>query len=472
MNLMMPSTFTFFSMAPNPCGVRVFAAEAALIDAGTALTGGGKIADELRVAGRALREAGWQPAARFVDTLLFVSPVVSGDVMPAAPGSDTASLRALFNDALQAFCAALTRGNLRELACSFTLFSWQRALYDALAAYAPGLALSFGDVALSGRIVLPSLLQAPSMQAFAGLRARYEAALLSMLRAPAQVDEACDELNACLAVLAMASAHPYSFWRLAAACGRALHRDTQNDATLEALRRQFYAHCNLALAGCAQGQPLAPQPLVRETLALLWRDVTLARAMKQHVEGMDVDILSDHGLTVESPAMSDALSGAVHLPEPGKVDALPAEDVKRCALGALSVNANAHENFLSVADEAMQALLDVQHAQAGTAQGDAFRAAEAACRLGAAALTLGLGHISLLAESLGLAWRLTAHARMASNPAHITAPDAGALEQASNTLQAMLLKVAAGVAQPDATGAMAMLGDAIDRATRQVAVAA
>jgi hypothetical protein len=195
--------------------------------------------------------------------------------------------------------------------------------------------------------------------------------------------------------------------------------------------------------------------------------------MKQQASGMDVDILSDYGLTVESPVMDDVLSGALRPQEPANNDVSQAQQeggVKRCSLGTLSVNVNAHERFLSVADEAMKALQNAQHRQAsGAAQGDALKAAEAAYRLGAAALAMGLGHISLLAESLGLAWRLAAHAQMAADAEHFAAPDATALEQASRALQAMLLKVAAGMTQPDATGAMTMLGNAIAHAIGQLA---
>jgi hypothetical protein len=65
---------------------------------------------------------------------------------------------------------------------------------------------------------------------------------------------------------------------------------------------------------------------------------------------------------------------------------------------------------------------------------------------------LGLGHVALLADALGLAWRRRAHAGV-STPAvraHVIveAPAASALEQAAEALRAMLHKVAAGVAPP------------------------
>ena len=87
----------------------------------------------------------------------------------------------------------------------------------------------------------------------------------------------------------------------------------------------------------------------------------------------------------------------------------------------------------------------------------------------AAACALGLGHVALLADALGLAWRRRAHAGV-STPAvraHVMvgAPAARTLEQAAEALRAMLHKVAAGVAPPGGgvSSALAALTRAIEQ---------
>ncbi|MEX3817752.1 hypothetical protein AB3X93_05100, partial [Paraburkholderia sp. BR14262] len=98
----------------------------------------------------------------------------------------------------------------------------------------------------------------------------------------------------------------------------------------------------------------------------------------------------------------------------------------------------------------------------------------AAYRIGAAAWALGLGHVGQLADALGLAWRRTAHAATLSalearGAPSVQAPGAEAIEHASEALRAMLHKVAAGVAQPDATPAVRALGAAIVGGAAQTA---
>ena len=139
-------------------------------------------------------------------------------------------------------------------------------------------------------------------------------------------------------------------------------------------------------------------------------------------------------------------------------------------LGVLTVNAHAYEDFLQTADAAIAAL--AEHAR-GAGQfekadpSEALQAGDAAYRLGAAACALGLGHVALLADALGLAWRRRAHAGV-STPAvraHVivSAPDAQALEQGAEALRAMLHKIAAGVAPPAAGPALAALTLAIEQ---------
>ncbi|HEY1998101.1 MAG TPA: hypothetical protein VGH41_13475, partial [Paraburkholderia sp.] len=77
------------------------------------------------------------------------------------------------------------------------------------------------------------------------------------------------------------------------------------------------------------------------------------------------------------------------------------------------------------------------------------------------------GHVALLADGLGLAWRRRAHAGV-STPAvraHVlvNAPDARALEQGAEALRAMLHTIAAGVAPPGRAPALAALRRAIEQ---------
>jgi hypothetical protein len=92
-------------------------------------------------------------------------------------------------------------------------------------------------------------------------------------------------------------------------------------------------------------------------------------------------------------------------------------------------------------------------------------AAQAAYRVGAAAQALGLGHVALLADALGLAWRRHAYAARAGSPQ--AAPARRPIEQAAEALRAMLLRVAAGVAPPDSAVPLALLTQAIERAAPQ-----
>jgi hypothetical protein len=117
-----------------------------------------------------------------------------------------------------------------------------------------------------------------------------------------------------------------------------------------------------------------------------------------------------------------------------------------------------------------EAVVDVQSPERA---GAALLKADAAYRLGSAACSLGLGHVALLADALGLAWRRVAHGvapagaswssgTVAQSAARgVAAPDATALERAGEALRAMLLKVAVGVAQPDSSAAVQALGLAI-----------
>ncbi|HTH59884.1 MAG TPA: hypothetical protein VL689_06965 [Paraburkholderia sp.] len=484
-----------FDALPNPRGGHVPAAQTGLADAAAALRQRGNVAVPLQRAAHALREAGWLAAARFADTLLLASPLamatgaaeatgsapagefaasVASPTVSSAPDASAAApgegddARERFTVALHELGAALERHNLREIACSPTLFARQRALCEVLAPHAPGFSLSFDDVALAGRPVPPAVLRAQPGQRLAHLRARFEAALLPALKthgngsraAAAWASAAFDEMDACLAELA--GNDPYDFWRLAAACGRALRDGVPSWGDADA--RRFYARCNLVLADHARGLQRVPQSLVRATLALLWRDYALFGAAAE--DTADVELLRDYGLTVDWHVAGTQASEALWEAGSAQADVLASRVVPTRELGALAVNANAYEDFLQTADASMATLNDaVADAPSPERASGALLKADAAYRLGSSAWALGLGHVALLADALGLAWRRAAHAavpRGASASAQgIAAPDALTLERSGEALRAMLLKVAVGVAQPDSTAAVQALVRAI-----------
>jgi hypothetical protein len=501
------TTIAGFEALPNPRGAQVPLARAALAEALFGFDAHGEIATPLHRAARVLREAGWLAAARFADTLLLASPLalaaLDSDAAHAQSShaghgahaviAESQSVRTLFRDALADLADALDRHNLRELSCSPALYARQRALFDVLARHTPGVSLAYEEVALAGRVVASASLRVQPAHRLAQIRARYESALLPALKAriangsraaAALADAAFDEMDACLAELA--SPDPYDYWRLAAACARALRRGAQkwgDDDT-----RRFYARCNLLLADHSHGLRLAPQSLVRATLALLWRDYALFGAAAEDTN--DVDLLRDYGLTVDWHVAGTQESEALWEAGAAQAGAAAAGAEATRELGVLALNANAYENFLQGADASMAAL--AEHARAWSAHAhadaaDALLASDAAYRVGAAASALGVGHVALLADALGLAWRRTAHAaaqtEVASSPtpasadaplaaSAIDAPDAAAIEHASGALRAMLHKLAAGVAPPDAAPAVRALGVSIAGAAGREAATA
>ncbi|HEY4352127.1 MAG TPA: hypothetical protein VGN31_12930, partial [Paraburkholderia sp.] len=313
---------------PNPRGGAVRAAERALAEAISAHDQHRDAALPVLHAAHALREAGWLAAHRFADALVLASPLAfdategayAADHGQGRRHADNSTLsfghpahsarvhpadnpmREAFGSALHAFAAALGRRNLHELACSPSLYAHYRSLSALIAQHTPGFKVNFEDIALAGRPVPPVTLHAQPAQRLAHLRARYEQALLPVLRAQTGagtmsaatlvVEAALDELEACIAQLA--GPDPYDFWRLAAGCARALrvsgHLSGNSDA------RRFFARCNLALADQARGIEYAPRSLVRATLALLWRDYALFGAAAEDTE--HVELLRDYGLTV------------------------------------------------------------------------------------------------------------------------------------------------------------------------------
>ncbi|SKC82012.1 hypothetical protein SAMN05445504_3224 [Burkholderia sp. CF099] len=452
---------------PNPRGGAVRPAEQAIADALDAFEQRRDMTAQLLIAGRALRDAGWLAAHRFTDALLLVSP------MAASGLAEEAATRATFGAALRAFRAALERRNLRELGCSGSLFEHYRALSTHIAQHTPGYSITFEDIALAGRPVPPVSLRSQSAARLAHLRARYEQALLPVLRSKGHVstsavagavNAALDDLDICLVDLS--GPDPYDFWRLALACSRALRATGRSVEDVDT--RRFYARCNMALADEERGIPLAPRSLVRATLALLWRDYALFGAAAEDTE--HVELLRDYGLTVDWHIAGTQASEALWEAGAHQAETLAAHVAMTRELGVLTVNANAYEDFLQTADAAIAALRDYARAADNPQKADpsaALQAGDAAYRLGAAASALGLGQIALLADALGLAWRRRAHAGV-STPAvraHIVveAPDARSLETAAEALRAMLHKVAAGVAPQSATNVLAALTRAIEQ---------
>jgi hypothetical protein len=436
-----------FDALPNPRGGSVRSAELALAEAQLALEQRGDAAAALLRAAQAFREAGWLGAQKLADALVLVSPLTAAEP-PEEPDA-----RQLFTEALHDFRAATTRHNLRELSCSPILYGHYQALSALISQRTPGFTVTYEDFALAARPLPPVSFSAQPAERLAHLRARYERALLPVLRAHSSdgVVSAAD------------------FWRLASACARSLR--VSGHLVGDADARRFHARCNLALADHARGSTLASRSLVRATLALLWRDYALFGAAAEDAE--HVELLHDYGLTVDwhvaATQESEALweAGATEAQELG-AGGLGVTRTRE--LGVLTVNAHAYEDFLQTADAAIAAL--AEHARgAGQLEkadpSEALQAGDAAYRLGAAACALGLGHVALLADALGLAWRRRAHAGV-STPgvrAHVivSAPDAQALEQGAEALRAMLHKIAAGGAPAAAGPALAALTRAIEQ---------
>ncbi len=419
---------------PNPRGGAVRAADAWLAAAADAFERRDDAAAPLSAAAAVLAEAGWLSAARFAGQLSAAVPLVA--VEPTSAG---------WRAALRDFRAAVGRHNLRELACSPVLFEHFRALRAQSAADLRASA-PLDALALVGRAVPPATLRALPGAFATRIRARYEQALLGVLRAGhGAPDAALAELDAMLA--ALAGDDPYDFWRLAAACVRALRASGAPEL------KRFLARTNLLLGEHAQGRRSAPPELVRETVALLWRDFALFGAAAEDVAL--VDVLHDYGLTVDWHVAGTPASEALWEADAARAehDAVAAAPTR--ALGVVTVNAHAYEDFLQTADASMA---DLAADPAAADPGAAWHASGAAYRVGTAACALGLGHAALLADTLGLAWRRAAHG--------VPLADGGldAHGHASDMLRAALLKIAAGMAPPDLTAASGALGAALGRA--------
>ncbi|ABK07616.1 MULTISPECIES: hypothetical protein [Burkholderia cepacia complex] len=418
---------------PNPRGGAVRAADAWLAAAADAFERCDDAAAPLSAAAAVLAEAGWLPAARFAGQLSATVPLLATE--PTSAG---------WRAALRDFRAAVGRHNLRELACSPVLFQHFRALRAQSAADLRTSA-PLDALALVGRAVPPATLRALPDAFAIRIRARYEQALLGVLRAEhGAPGAALDELDAMLA--ALTDDGPYDFWRLAAACVRALRASGAPEL------KRFLARTNLLLGEHAQGRRSAPPELVRETVALLWRDFALFGAAAEDVAL--VDVLHDYGLTVDWHVAGTPASEALWEADAARAEHEAVTAAPTRALGVVTVNAHAYEDFLQTADASMA---DLAANPAAADPGAAWHASAAAYRVGTAACALGLGHAALLADTLGLAWRRAAHG--------VPLADGGldAHRHASDMLRAALLKIAAGVAPPDLTAASEALGTALGR---------
>lgn len=431
---------------PNPRGAAVREAEAALAEARRASEAQVAVVGPLLRAAQALRQAGWLAAQRFTDALVLAGPFASGDFLPQ------------FDAALADFHAALMRRNLCELACSPALFAHYCELHAEVARHTQTYAVALEDLALAGRPIAPATMRASSAPALAVLRARYEQALLPLLKGQEGAQTALDELDGCIAELA--GSDPYDVWRLACLCARSLRANGRAQAG-DPQAKRFYARCNLLLAEQAQGLHLAPRSFVRAALALLWRDYALYGAAAEDADA--VELLKDYGLTVAWHVAATQSSEIAWEQSAADAEANGGAVVRE--LGAISAPVYAYEDFLQTADASMTALAvstDAAFAATTPDAAAAEHAAQAAYRLGAAAQALGLGHVALLADALGLAWRRSAYAARAASPQW--APARRSIEQAGEALRAMLLRVAAGVAPPDSAVPLALLTQAIERA--------
>lgn len=453
---------------PNPRGGAVPPAQAALAEARLASTARMTVVGPLLRAAQALRQAGWLAGQRFVDALGLAAPYANDDFLPQ------------FQAAIVDFQAALARGNLRELACSPVLFAHYRELHAQSARHTQAYAIAFEDLALAGRPIAPASLPASAPRALEVLRARYEQALLPVLKGDEEAGAALDELDACVGELAGPDA--YDVWRLAGACARTLRQSGRAQAG-DAEAKRFYARCNLLLAEQRRGAQWASRAFVRSALALLWRDYALYGAAAEDADA--VALLNDYGLTVAWHVAATQASEIAWEQSAAQAEARTEGHPVRRELGPVAVNVHAYEDFLQTADASMAALVagsDLALMSGASnswadrpGAGDpatgaapardpaaAEHAAQAAFRVGASAQALGLGHVALLADALGLAWRRHAYAARVGSPQ--SAPARRAVEQATEALRAMLLRVAAGVAPPDSAVPLALLTQAIERA--------
>ncbi|NIF69612.1 hypothetical protein F3J16_05310, partial [Burkholderia sp. Ap-962] len=245
----------------------------------------------------------------------------------------------------------------------------------------------------------------------------------------------------------LAGPDPYDYWRLARACLRAVQGAPGTSP------RRWLARGNLVLREQMGGARVVAPALVRETLALVWRDFALYGAAAE--DAAEVELLNDYGLTVDWHVAGSQASEMLW-----EVDAARAEaDALRDAaatrqLGVVTVNGHAYEDFLQTADASMAELTGEPRA---VDAGQAWRAAAAAYRVGSAAAAPGPGQTALMADAVAVRWRRMPHG---------LPPEYGgaALAAGSDARRAALYKIAAGVAPPDLAAARAALGASLEAA--------
>jgi hypothetical protein len=453
----------FWDIVPNPRGGSVPSAERALKSAIEAFESAADAAAPLILAANALRAAGWASALRFAEALIFALP----------QATDSGENRALFGMALRDFRAAIVRHNLWEVACSYALFAHYQSLRAMLSDHPERAAAAIGldELALAGRPVPPALLDpAFDQDELAHWRARYEQALLGVLRAhdAAQADAALDVFESCFA--ALTGPDPYDAWRLAGGVLKGL-RTVGRACDPEAKR--LYARFNMLLAEQARGAKVAPAAIARAAVALLWRGFALHGPAAGDADA--IELLRDYGLSInwfsgpESAVRSlwdaDATARLQALEPPLGLTAIPPETPGVApsrqslrGIGALRVHVLVYEDFLQTADAAISALTIYAAANPRPGKPDAsaaLQAGDAAYRLGAAASAVGLGGVATLADALGLAWRRVAHA--AAGSATAVATNSRTLENGAEALRRMLHQVAAGIAPADPAAALADL---------------
>lgn len=125
---------------------------------------------------------------------------------------------------------------------------------------------------------------------------------------------------------------------------------------------------------------------MRETAALLWRDFALFGAAAEDVAL--VEVLHDYGLTVDWHVAGTPASEALWEADAARAEHDAVAVAPTRALGVVTVNAHAYEDFLQTADASMADLAaDPARADAGAAwhaSGAAYRVGRPRARSGSA----------------------------------------------------------------------------------------
>jgi hypothetical protein len=509
----------------NSSGTAVGAAEDALTEARRALDSHGSPAVALLRAARALAQAGWIPAQRFADTLVLASPLAQGEL--AVPfGAAVDDFRAVLarRDLRKLACSTTLFEHYRRLNAHIAAHTGAfgvayedlalagrpippatmrplrsgplgrlRACYEgALLALMRGEPHAEAPLAeLEG--CLAELVGSDPYDVWRLASACGRELRSARVEAANRAGDGAESQAHCRTQTGDAKEPPGG---ASSAAPRGDSRWACGEASTAIEIKRFYARCNLLLADQLRGTTRAPRSFVRAALALLWRGYVLDGAAAGHPE--HVELLSDYGLTVDEGFPAAFASGTVPDTDVANVEPPCAPDgAARRELGVLSIDARTYEQFLLTAESAMVTLAASLDSMKRGAFGDAAQArrfADAAYALGTAACAGGLGHIATLADALGVAWRLTGHAQTAAarigtqegikegmqeagqrtshdrpserapQSALERAPSPTVIAAATESLRAMLLRVAAGVAPPASAAPLAALARAIEGA--------